>query len=209
MAKKKPPIEVTPAGVAAYAWIDKPDTKFAANGEDGKYKLTVLIPKDGASKMTATIGGETVNGEELIASLQKEHEQSGGTAKNSPVKDGDKPLGNADKPKDDFKGHWLISLKSKFQPKLVDAKKNDIDPEGKLTVYSGDIVKAAYTRYDFDRGISLRLAAVQLIEKRSTGGAGAASAFGEEEGFEYEAGADAFGGGDDKPAATADANGDF
>ncbi len=192
MAKKKAPIEVSVTGVAAYAWLDKPDVKFAAAGEDGKYKLTLVIDKEEAASLTAQVGEETMNGDEWLASLRAEHEKCGGTGKNSPVKDGDKPLGGAKDPKDEFRGKWLVGLKTKFQPKFVDAKKVTIEPGANLRIMSGDVVKAAYTRFDFDRGISLRLSAVQLLEKRSTGG-NAADAFGEEEGFDASAAGNAFG----------------
>jgi hypothetical protein len=192
--------------VAAYAWLDKPDTKFAAAGEDGKYKLTLVIDKEDTNSLTAKVGDDTMNGDEWLASLRDEHEKAGGSVKNSPVKDGDKPLGSADKPKDEFIGKWLVGLKSKFQPKFVDAKKVTIEPGGNIRIMSGDVVKAAYTRFDFDRGISLRLSAVQLLEKRSTGG-NSADAFGEEDGFDAAGAAAAFGGEDAAPKS--DNNGDF
>ncbi len=218
MAKKKAPIEVSVTGVAAYAWLDKPDTKFAAAGEDGKYKLTLVIDKEEASSLTAQVGEDTMNGEEWLQSLRDMHEKCGGTAKNSPVKDGDKPLGAADKPKEEFLGKWLVGFKSKFQPAFVDAKKAPLNAQAgfpdkpPVRIMSGDLVKAAYTRFDFDRGMSLRLSAVQLLDKRSTGG-NAADAFGEEEGYDASSASPPFGGSDNAggdAAAPASGNaGDF
>lgn len=209
MAKKKAPMEVSVTGVAVYAWLDKPDTKFAGKGEKGKYKLTIMVDKDEVKGLTARVGGDEMPGEEWLEHLREAHKQAGGSPNTSPVKDGDKPMGSASAPKEEFVGKWLVGMKSGYQPKFVDAKKNTIDPEGPIKIMSGDVVKAAYTVYDFDKGVSLRLAAVQLIEKRSNGG-NAANAFDEEEGFEATAAADAFGGGDDgKPAAAGGDNGDF
>jgi hypothetical protein len=189
MAKKKAPVEVTPTGVAAYAWLDKPDTKF---DDEGKYKITLVLPKDGEGN------------KEFAETLIEAHEKCGGHAGNCPVKDGDKPLGKADAPKEEFQGSFLVNAKSKFKPKFVDAKKVPL-PEN-IRIMSGDVVRAAFTRFDFDRGMSLRLAAVQLIEKRSTG-ADASGAFDEVEGFTVEDAGDAFG---DAPAPNAPAaNGDF
>lgn len=186
MAAKKAPIVITPTGIAAYAWLEKPDTKFDA---EGKYKLTLVVPK-----------GEA---EEFVQTLLEAHEKAGGHAGNSPVKDGDKPLGRADAPKEEFVGNWLVSMKSKFKPKFVDSAKNPL-PES-VRVMSGDKVRAAFTQFDFDRGISLRLAAVQLIEKRSTGG-DASGVFDEVEGG-FTSDASSFDA--DAPATQLAANGDF
>lgn len=211
MAKKKAPMEVSVTGTAVYAWLDKPDTKFAGKGEKGKYKLTIMVDKDEVKGLAARVGADEMPGEEWLEHLREAHKQAGGSPNTSPVKDGDKPIGSADSPKEEFVGKWLVGMKSGYQPKFVDAKKNTIDPEGPIKIMSGDVVKAAYTVYDFDKGVSLRLAAVQLIEKRSNGG-NAVSAFGEEDGFEAPAATDTFGGDDDaKPTAAAagDDDGDF
>jgi hypothetical protein len=190
MAKKKAPVQVSPQGVGAYAWLQKPDTKFDA---EGKYKVTLLVEK-----------GEH---EEFVKTLQEHHEQAGGNAGNSPVKDGDKPLGrNATEAKDEFKGKWLVSFKSKFKPKFVDAKKNPLPDEVKIM--SGDVVRVAFTEYDFDRGMSLRLAAVQLIDKRSTG-ADASGAFDEVDGFDASEAASAFDSDSEATSGEDDDNEDF
>jgi len=186
MAKQKAPIEISPKGTAAYAWLDKPDTKFDA---EGKYKLTLVLSKDAEGS------------KEFAAGIMEAHEKSGGHAGNSPVKDGDKPLGRTGGVKEEFKGSWLISFKSKFQPKFVDAKKQSLDGTN-VRIMSGDVVRVAFTRFDFDRGISLRLAAVQLIEKRSMG-SDVSGAFDEVDGFVVEKNET-----EDAPTAAV-ANGDF
>lgn len=199
MADKKLPLEVSVQGTAAYAWLYKKDTKYAKNEEDGKYKLTIVVPKDELGDLTAGLngGGEKVSGEEWLAHLQKMHKDAGGTAQKCPVKDGDKPRGEADKPKEEFVGCWTIDFKTGFQPKIVDTKKQEL-PEG-VKAMSGDIVKAAYRPFIYDGGVSLRLNAVMVIDKRASfDGAGA---FGDdEEGYvadDKSDGASAFSGSDD------------
>lgn len=99
-----------------------------------------------------------------------------------------------------FRGKTTINASSKLKPKVFDSKRNEVPDDVK--VFGGDIVKSNCTLYLYEktekvkvgkkledvmiRGCSLRLNAVQLIEKRS-GGGGYASAFEEvEDGFVAE-----------------------
>lgn len=172
--KKKPTPFVTPTGVLAYAWIDKKDTKgkFATN----KHKATLLLKKDDAEvkdfcKKLAAVAGRSV------------------------IKDGDNPVDKFGQPKpvkDAERGYYMVTAKSEYMPKCVDAKRNPLPKN--VRVMSGDLVKLAIAANEFDPGkFNLWLNAVQLIDKRSTG-FDASSLFAEEDGFEAEG---------DKPEETA------
>ena len=202
MSQKKIPLEVSAKGVAAYAWLYKKDAKFAKKGEDGKYKLTIVIDKDEVDELFAGLegGSERVTGTEWLEHLRDMHEKAGGDNSNSPVKDGDNQFDKKGKPKKkpnkDFFGKWTINFKTGYPAQLVDTQKNDL-PDN-VMIMSGDIVKAVYRPYFFDDGVSLRLNAVMLIDKRAS--FNSAGAFGDdEEGFvaEKSEGAAALGDADD------------
>ena len=204
MADKKLPIEVSVRGVAAYSWLYKKDDKFAKKGEDGKHKLSLVIIKDELGGLTAGLndGKTPIGGEEWLSHLQEMHEQGGGEPQNSPVKDGDKPLDKKGKPKpkkdinEEFEGKHLVNFRTGYQPQLVDSKKNDLPDNVKIM--SGDVVKVAYRPVIYEGGVTLRMNAVMLLEKRAQGGG--ANAFEEEDGFVADkSAADSFGSsGDDK-----------
>lgn len=205
---KKLPIEVSPSGIASYAkWLYEKDTKFADDPEKAKYSVTVLFPKDAPmGKARLGNGEDVVEGDEWLAHLRELHEQNNGDDSNCPVKDGDNQLDKRGKPKKGDKiakawlGHWVVQFKTGYPPQIVDTKKNDLPDNVK--VWGGDVIKVAYRPFAYDEGISLRMNAVMLVEKRAqTGGA---DAFGDdEEGYVADKTAkDAFGGGDDN-------NGDF
>jgi len=194
--KKRVPIEISPEGVLAYAWIYKKDTKFAKTEDDGRFKGSLVISKDGDAA-------------DWAMELHWIHtDKMEGSKKNSPVKDGDKMKDKDGKPKGDFANCWLVNFKSQYKPTVVDAKKRPLT--GDVRVASGDLVKIAFQRNEYDTGatsgLSLRMAAIQVIDKRAGEGLGAAAAaaFGEEDGFEAPEDT----GGDDNEAPP-QGNGDF
>lgn len=198
MAKTKLPIEVSVKGTAAFSWLYKKDDKFAKKGEDGKYKLSLVIDKDELPKLTARLdGGATpIGGTEWVEHILKMHEDADGDNSNAPIKDGDKPVDKKGKPKEvreEFVNTYMVNFKSGYQPQLVDTKKNDLPADVKIM--SGDTVKVAFRPNIFDGGCNLYMNAVMLVEKNATGGG--AGAFGDdEEGYVVDASAaDAFGGG--------------
>jgi hypothetical protein len=178
MAKKeKLPTEITPAGVAAYAWLTKPDT--GGEYSDDKYKVTLVLPKKGAPNQAEI--------DSFIEDINERHAEARGNKKtDSPVKDGD------DKDNESFHGHWLITFKSQFQPKCV-GKGNKELPEN-MAVFSGDYVKVAFAAAPYEKGknagISMRLNSVKLLEKRNRGG-DYGSVFDEDEGVEVDVSGDA------------------
>lgn len=163
---------VTPAGVLAYAWIDKPDT--GKRYSDDKYKATILLPKDGE--------GNFAIGKEKFAGTVKEFVQKlvkiGGKKL---IKDGDAHAEEKDKP--EFAGHYMLQAKTKNKPTLVDAKRKPLPSSVK--VMSGDVAKLAITINEYEEGkFNVYLNAVQLIEKRARSGFDAEDAFDDEDGFE-------------------------
>ena len=173
-SSKKPgklPTIRSPLGVAAFAWIANPDS--GKKYSDDKYKVTLVLDK-GNDEVEAFV--KTINDAHAVARGKKKTD--------FPVKDGD------EKEKEEFKGKWLLTFKSKYQPECVDSVRN---PEtGKFTALtgdwmpkSGDRIKVGFAMLPYEEGknagISLQLRAVQVIEKRARSG-GYGDAFEEEEG---------------------------
>jgi len=141
---------VSPIGTAAYSWLAKPDTAFNQN----HYKVTLLLDKQDTKAKTF------VN---MINTAHKKAANGHNTP--SPVRDGDtsKAEGHA--------GHWTVTAKTKFQPKLVDTHRTPLPEE--VAPMSGDLIRMAIVVNDYDTGsasgVSLRLQAVQLVDKRNEG----------------------------------------
>lgn len=161
----KPKIEtvVTPVGVASYSWLQKPDTAFNQN----HYKVTLLLDKSANDNKKFV---------KQLNDLHKEFAHGKGTK--SPVKDGDA------EGKDEQKGMYVFTAKSQFKPKLVDTKRHEL--EGEKSPMSGDLVRIAMGLAPYDTGanagLSLRLKAVQLVEKRNQG-SNVSNVFDEIDGF--------------------------
>jgi hypothetical protein len=182
---KKQPLKITPAGIAAFCWLNKKDDKF--DKENPKHKITLKFPKEGADNQDEI--------DEFLDLCREIHDgaqkaASGGSANklkaiqrqaDSPVKDGD------EKDAEDMHGYWLLEFNSKFKPQIVDAKKKALPAD--VWVAAGDLVKVAckLNAYGEDgekgkAGLSRKLYGVQLIAKNNMGG-NSANAFDEEEGF--------------------------
>ncbi len=139
---------ISPEGVAAYTWLDKPDTRFDKN----KYTVTLVLPK-----------GVKEN-DEFVKAIKAAHAEAGSGKDEGPAKDGDK------RKEDEFNGKWTIIFNTKDTPKQVDALKAEL-PAGQ-SARSGDLVRIAFNpaTYDgFGGGITLYLNAVQIIDKRAPG----------------------------------------
>jgi ssDNA-binding protein len=163
VAKEKKPrfTVVTPVGVAAYSYLDKPDTegKFA----DGKFKTTLVL--DGDADLAA------IDAKALAAAQAEWGPKVKVTAFKPPYIQIDEDA--EDKPENQ-RGKFIIRAKSKFQPALKDSAKNDL-PDG-VKIYSGDRIRAIIEMIPNTAGgskqVSPRLLAVQLIEKRAQQGGG-------------------------------------
>lgn len=168
--KAKLPRIVTPVGILAYVWADKPDDKFATDTVPAKYKASIVLdPKDeGVEDFIAKL---RTMGQEAATALDVELEEGFKFAKVTP-----KDKGTKKKPiKEEFKGMYVLEAKTgaDYPPRRKDAANNLIEEDG--VIRSGDLGRLALTvsAYEaFGSGVSLRLNAIQLIEKRATGGGG-------------------------------------
>lgn len=182
MTKSKNTRYVTPAGIAQYPYLTKPDTKF---NPDGEYKLKLEIPGSSAQALVTFLD------EQHAASLAKAKKENAGKK----IKEG-----STSYEIDEDSGKVTVSfkLKAKVTPKNGDPFEQRpviFDAKGKPLVDSkiggGSKVKVAYELVPYytaiaGAGVSLRLKAVQVIELvEFSGGAGAdAFGFGEEDGYE-------------------------
>lgn len=185
MSKVKNPRYTTPAGIAQYPYLTKPDTKF---NPDGEYKISVEIPGAAAQDIVTFLD------EQFAASVAKAKKENPGKK----IKEGDVPYSVND---DTGKVTVRFKLKAKVTPKqgdpfeqrpaLFDAKGKPIGADAKIG--GGSKVKVAYELVPYytaiaGAGISLRLKAVQVIDlvEFSGGASSEAYGFGEEEGYEAE-----------------------
>ena len=162
---------VSPAGTAQYPWLQpgRPDTAF---DPEGKYKVELRLTPDQAKHMT-----------DLITQVKSEN------------------FGAKDKVHQPFKvddetGEYLSKIQSKYQPKYYDAKGNPIPLDQVPSMFSGTELRAsgqvdAYTN-GAKKGISLRLAAVQVINPVSGGSTDGAGDFDAVDGFEVGGSEDQF-----------------
>jgi len=151
MTQQKAETIVSPVGTAAYSWLLKPDTAFNQN----HYKITLLLDKTDDDSAA------------FVKKIDAAHKgAANGHSTPSPVKDGNKSKAEG------HDGHWLITAKTKFAPKLVDTERHML-PDN-LSPMSGDLIRLAFAINPYDTGsasgVSLRLRAVQLVEKRNEGG---------------------------------------
>lgn len=182
MSKTKTPRYTTPTGTAIYPWLNKPDTKF---NPDGEFKLKLAVPGETAQK--------------TVTFLDEQFEQSVAKAKK------DNPgkkikVGNAPYEINEETGEVVLSFKLKHKvqkkdgttfeqyPALFDAKLKPMTDE----IGGGSTLKVSYEVVPYytamaGAGLSLRVRAVQVLELKQFGGAGAgAYGFGEEDGYEAE-----------------------
>ena len=155
---------VTPAGIAQYPWLQpgRPDTAF---DPDGKYKVELRLSQENASHLNKLVEAcklENFGGEDKV---------------HFPVKI------------DPETGEYCFKIQSKYQPKYFDAKGNPIPLEKVPSMFSGSEIRCSGQMDPYvngaKKGISLRLANVQVINpvSSSDGGDGAGD-FDAVDGFE-------------------------
>lgn len=153
---------VTPAGTAQYPWLQpgRPDTAF---DPEGKYKATLRMSEEAAKSildMCNAVRSENFGAKDKVRMPYKIDEET---------------------------GEYAFTAQSKFQPKYYDAKGNPIPTDQVPLMYSGSELRLsgqfdAYTS-GANKGIAMRLGAVQVINPVS-GGGGDAGSFDAVEGFE-------------------------
>lgn len=203
---------VSPAGIAIWPRVNKPDTKF---NKEGVYSVRLRFRSDDAAvlafiaKYTETLDAFE---ETTKAKLLDDPKTAKKASKMSRVEIG-KPEVNDN---DEETGHTIINFKlnasftnekgevTKYQPKLFDAKNKATT----ASVWGGSTLKVAgtvnpyYTAKDNQVGISFRMSGVQILKLVSgTGQSADGLGFTEQEG-----GFEDSGGFEDAPAPVASAD---
>lgn len=157
MAKRPQVSAVTPPATAAYAWLRKPDE--GQQFSDGKFKVTILLPKDDPDVA------------EFITTMMPKVEELGHREFNGKIPTGFKyPWKDGDEQeRDEFKGHWLMVAKSKYQPGFVDVAKKSVAADE--APQSGDLIRLAVVMGAYSaggaKGVSAQLRNVMLIERNN------------------------------------------
>jgi hypothetical protein len=176
MAPQKKKITVrTPAGVARFPHVHKPDNegKFA----DGKFKATIVFDGD--------VDLDEVNNAALAAA-KVFYPAVNPSKVNVLIKEGDDETKADGTPIPELQGKRVLTAKSKFSPQVVGPDRQPL-PEG-VEVRGGDLVRLLLEPVESPKpvknSVSWRLLAVQLVKKREGGGHDYSSMFDEEgEGF--------------------------
>lgn len=159
----------TPRGLSRFAYLKDPDEAF----NTVKHKITVIFPDDNDPELRELIDKLRTWSEDHVDVSDETDDVFGwlppGFKRND---DGQLEVTLSTRPKKDENGNWIPVT-------VVDAAKRPTSP----VVYSGSTVRAAFQWCHWinstGTGVKAYLAAVQVIE-RSSGG-GAASAFDVEE----------------------------
>ena len=187
--KKKLPTYTTPAFIAKWVSLGKPDTKYKPEGE---YRITILVPKAGHEEFLDFLEKQRVLAVEDVK--QKLMTDTKTKAKAKTIKQSNL----AYKPELDAEGNETefvqVSFKAKrkdgtewtFRPKMFDAKGAEL-PVG-TNVWGGTKLRVSYQCDSYyvaasqEAGLSLKLQAVKIIELKSGSGRDASAyGFGEEE----------------------------
>lgn len=135
--------------------------KKSFNGEDGKYQITLLIPKSDkktVSKIKAAINEATTEG---ISS--KWNGKKPGKLWN-PLQDGDEDKADTNP---EYAGMYFVCAKSNSRPGIVDRDLNEIlDPDD---VYSGCYGRASITFYPYNNSSNGIAAALNNVQKLADG----------------------------------------
>ena len=177
---------VTPKGVAIWPKLNKPDTKFNA---DGEYTVKLRIPAEEATDLIETLEGIRDAYKEMAVKKDPKVKQ---------YKMADLYEEEVDD-QGDLTGAYLFKFKQKAtitnrQGQTVNMKVALFDSQKKPTdalIYGGSIIRVAASAIGYAMpstkmvGLSLRPSAVQIIEL-VTAGASGAQAFDVEDGFVAE-----------------------
>lgn len=197
MSDKKQKLEkiTSPTGVAAFPWLNKPDTKYNA---DGEYRVRLVLPKKD-KEVKAFIESLDEAHEKAVEVMRKRVAEDKGAAAAKKMKIADAPYKDEDD-KDTGKptGNVVVNFKMKAlvkskktgeefeqRPTIFDAKGNQVDPCPRIG--SGSKIKVSAFVVPFytaqvGAGISLRLRGVKIIDLVEFGGGDASShGFGDEE----------------------------
>jgi hypothetical protein len=189
--RKKLQFHITPAGIAQYPRLTKPDTKF---NPDGHYKVTLVLPGAEAQPLIELI--DKAMGESLILA-RRENPTKAKTIKAATDKPYKAVTADDGNENGDYKFNFKMAASGRNKttgetwsrkPVLFDAKlKPLINPK----VGGGSTIKVKFEMFLFytplvGAGVSLRLLAVQILDLVEYGGA-SADGFAAEDGYESDA----------------------
>jgi len=206
---------VTPAGVAVYPRLNRPDDKF--NKDNPKYKLKLRLDPadDGVQEFLDKLT-------ELAAISVAEAKTANPKAARTMIPQ--EPFMQDEDDEGNLTGFVLVSASTNSlfkdsntgktvatRPDVVDAKKRPVNMD-QVNIGGGSVVRVAYKTNPYyvpgtkAAGVSLLLTAVQLLKLVAYSGSGA-DAFGtEDDGYEFD-GDDAAPASDDTAASGAEAGG--
>ena len=218
---------ISPKGVALYPRVNKPDTKFDANGV---YKVDLKLDTENPEDAKFIAGLDALHQEAFeaaVAEAVEKGEYKTEAAARKKVKQADLPYATIEDEDGEDTQFVKVRFKMKakvrskktgetfeLKPKVFDAHKQEMTKVP--AIYSGTILRVAYKpRHWYTKqlgaGVKLQLEAVQIIELVSGSGGDADSyGFGDEDGYIYEKPSDApFGDADDDVGGDDDGSGDF
>ena len=149
-------------GKVRFSYVNIFEPKKNEDGTDGKYGVTLLIPKSD----TATLGKIK---EAMTEARENFCKRNGATAlpqkPNHTLHDGDGVKDNGEPYSEECKGCYVIAVQSNQKPVIVDSFRNPITDVGE--VYSGCYGRAAINFYGYSRngkkGISAGLQSIQKL----------------------------------------------
>ena len=146
---------VTPVGRLSYPSLFT-KAKPMEEGKEGKYELTLYIPKsEDISKLQAGL-------EEVGKAFYKENWKGLSKLQKCPIKDGD------DQNDPNAKGHWVIRCNSSNKPNVVRADNSAIEGQDHEEVYGGcwgraSLLPASYSM-PANKGLKFFLENVQKVK---------------------------------------------
>lgn len=183
MTKPKKPRYTTPAGIAQYPWLNKPDTKF---NPDGEYKTNLEVPAEEAQKLVTFLDEQFA---QAVAQAKKENP-------GKKIKEGTPGYEvNEETGKVTFKFKTKAKVTTKSGD-TFDQKVALFDAKGKPITNAPNIGGGSKVKVSFEinsyytaiagAGLSLRVKAVQILDLVEFGGGANAESygFGAEDGYE-------------------------
>ena len=149
-------------GKVRFSYVNIFEPKKNEDGTEGKYSVTLLIPKSD----TATVGKIK---EAMVEARENFCKNHGATAlpqkPNHTLHDGDGTRDSGDPYGPECKGCYVITVSSKQKPVIVDAFRNQITDAAE--VYSGCYGRASINFYGYNsngkKGISAGLLSIQKL----------------------------------------------
>lgn len=138
MANKKKITFVTPKGIAKYPHITEKDTGHQYSS--GKYDTQIILKKEDAAGLIEQL--KNIAKEEFPAKFQAKMPY-----------------------KEDEDGNVVFKAKSEYQPALIDARGKKIEKvPSSLRIRGGSVIRIAGAINVYDKGLSMWLNQVQILE---------------------------------------------